>query len=70
MAIDFKKTEKDLYQPGTKPSIIEVPEMLFIMIDGHGDPNTSEAYQTALEILLFPLWKDCGQRTQASMSLV
>ena len=51
MAIDFKKTEKDLYQPGAKPSIIEVPEMLFIMIDGHGDPNTSEAYQTALEVL-------------------
>lgn len=51
MAIDFKKMEKDLYQPGTKPAIIEVPEMTFIMIDGHGDPNTSEAYQTALEVL-------------------
>lgn len=51
MAIDFKKMEKDLYQPGAKPAIIEVPEMTFIMIDGHGDPNTSEAYQTALEVL-------------------
>ena len=51
MAIDFKKTQKELYQPGTKPSIIEVPEMVFIMVDGCGDPNTSEAYQTALEVL-------------------
>ena len=51
MATDFKKTQKDLYQPGAKPSIIEVPEMVFIMIVGRGDPNTSEAYQTALEVL-------------------
>jgi len=51
MAIDFKKTQKELYQPGAKPSIIEVPEMVFIMIDGRGDPNTDETYQTALEVL-------------------
>jgi len=51
MAIDFKKMQKDLYQPGTKPTIIKVPEMVFIMIDGRGDPNTSEEYQTSLEIL-------------------
>jgi len=51
MAIDFKKTQKALYQPGIKPSIIEVPEMVFVMVDGHGDPNTSEAYQSALEVL-------------------
>ena len=51
MAVDFKKTQKELYQPGAKPSVIEVPEMVFIMIDGRGDPNTSETYQTALEIL-------------------
>ena len=51
MATDFKKMQKDLYQPGAKPSIIEVPEMVFIMIDGCGDPNTCKAYQTALEVL-------------------
>ena len=51
MAIDFKKTQKELYQPGSKPSIIKVPEMTFIMVDGRGDPNTSEAYQAALEVL-------------------
>ncbi len=38
---DYKKEYKDLYQPKTKPSIIDVPKMTFIMIDGKGDPNTS-----------------------------
>ena len=51
MAVDFKKTQKELYQPGAKPSIIEVPEMVFIMVDGRGDPNTSAVYQTAVEVL-------------------
>ena len=51
MAIDFKKTQKELYQPKTQPSVIEVPEMTFIMIDGKGNPNTSAEYKAALEIL-------------------
>ncbi|MCL1914974.1 MAG: GyrI-like domain-containing protein [Eubacteriaceae bacterium] len=51
MAVDFKKTQKELYKSDTNPSIIEVPEMVFIMVDGCGDPNTSETYQTAMEVL-------------------
>ena len=51
MSVDYKNTEKDLYQPKTAPSIIDVPEMTFIAVDGKGDPNTSEAYRIALEIL-------------------
>ena len=42
--IDYKKTEKHLHQPKTMPSVIDVPEMVFIAVDGKGDPNTSEAY--------------------------
>jgi hypothetical protein len=50
--IDFKKTQKDLYQPKTTPSIIDVPEMIFIMVDGRGDPNDqSGEYAAAIEIL-------------------
>lgn len=49
--LDYKKEYKDLYQPTAKPSIIEVPEMLFITVEGSGDPNTSVAYQEAMEIL-------------------
>ncbi|AEC01795.1 GyrI-like domain-containing protein [Parasphaerochaeta coccoides] len=51
MTIDYKKTQKDLYQPKLSPSIIDVPEMVFIMVDGYGDPNTSAEYQSAVEIL-------------------
>jgi hypothetical protein len=31
--------------------MVEVPEMIFLMIDGHGDPNTSSSYQDALQAL-------------------
>ena len=51
MSIDFKKTEKEFYQPKTAPGIIDVPEMTFIMVDGCGNPNTSAEYKNALEVL-------------------
>jgi hypothetical protein len=51
MAFDFKKEYKNLYQPKTALSLIDVPAMLFIMVDGTGNPNTSEEYQSAVEIL-------------------
>jgi hypothetical protein len=31
--------------------MVEVPEMIFLMIDGHGDPNTSSSYQEAVQAL-------------------
>jgi hypothetical protein len=49
--IDCRKTEKEFYQPKTRPSIIDVPEMKFIVVDGKGDPNTSAEYTTAVEVL-------------------
>ena len=50
--IDFKKIQKDLYQPDAKePVIIEVPEMQFLMIDGMGSPGDSQEYQDALAVL-------------------
>lgn len=51
MAFDYKKEYKDLYFPKEKPDIVDVPEMVFIMLDGKGDPNTCEAYKNALEVL-------------------
>lgn len=51
-ATDFKKTQKELYQPETKPFIIDVPEMTFIMVDGKGDPNDPDGeYAAAIELL-------------------
>lgn len=49
--LDYKKEYKDLYQPSSKPSLIEVPEMLFIAVDGEGNPNTCSEYKQAIEIL-------------------
>jgi hypothetical protein len=51
MAIDYKKTEKELYLPKTTPSVIDVPQMTFITVDGKGDPNTSVEYAAAVELL-------------------
>jgi hypothetical protein len=50
--IDFKKQMKDLYQPSAKEVVVvEVPEMNFLMVDGKGDPNTSQSYTEAIEAL-------------------
>jgi hypothetical protein len=35
-------------------SLVEVPELNYLMIDGHGDPNTSPEYTAAIETL-YPL---------------
>jgi hypothetical protein len=52
MPFDFKKEYRDLYQPKTKPSIIEVPAIQFLAVEGKGDPNEEGgAYQHALELL-------------------
>lgn len=51
MPIDYKKTQKELYQPKTTPSVINVPEMTFIAVNGKGDPNTSAEYAAAVELL-------------------
>ena len=50
--IDFKKELPHLYSPSKKVfSIVDVPSMSFLMLDGHGDPNTAPAYQEAIEAL-------------------
>jgi len=50
--IDFKKEWKHLYSPPkTKFTILYVPKMQFLMVDGHGDPNTAPEYQDAIEAL-------------------
>lgn len=51
VAHDPRKTEKHLYAPGPRPSLVEVHELPFFMVDGSGDPNGSEAYAGAVEAL-------------------
>jgi hypothetical protein len=50
--IDFKKELKALYSPSKKePAFVDVPPFMFLMIDGHGDPNTSPEYSEAISAL-------------------
>ncbi len=49
--IDFKRELRELYAPGRRPVVVDVPEMAFVMIDGHGDPNTADSYREAIEAL-------------------
>lgn len=49
--IDLKKELKHLYNPPKEIALVDVPEMNFLMIDGAGDPNTSQEYQNAIESL-------------------
>jgi len=50
--LDLKTEYRQLYNPSSKEcSIVDVPEMQFLMIDGAGDPNTSVNYAEAIEAL-------------------
>jgi len=52
ITIDLRKQFKHLYQPSAKKfSIVDVPPLNFLMIDGTGNPNTSQDYRDALEAL-------------------
>jgi len=48
---DFKKEFRELYQPGEKPAVVDVPRMIFAVVEGEGDPNTAPAYAEAIETL-------------------
>ena len=50
--ISLKKELGTLYAPSSKDfSLVEVPEMNFLMVDGRGDPNTTPAFQEAVDAL-------------------
>ncbi|MEE8356928.1 MAG: GyrI-like domain-containing protein [Anaerolineales bacterium] len=55
--VDFKKTLKQFYIPPKEFVIVDVPEMQFVMVDGHGDPNTAQEYKDAIEALYAVAYK-------------
>lgn len=55
--VDFKKTLKHLYYPPKEFTVVDVPEMQFLMLDGHGDPNTAQEYKEAIEVLYAVAYK-------------
>ncbi len=50
--LDLKRELAGLYNPSAKDlALVTVPAMNFLMIDGMGDPNTSQDYRDALQAL-------------------
>jgi hypothetical protein len=50
--INLKKELSEFYNPSkAKVGFVDVPPINFLMIDGKGNPNTSEAYAQAIEAL-------------------
>ncbi len=48
--VEYKKAFKELYLPKNQPVLVEVPSILFAVIDGQGDPN-EEAFSVAVNAL-------------------
>ena len=49
---DIKRDRRDLYSGRVgRFDLVEVPPMLFLLADGHGDPTTAQEYRTAVEAL-------------------
>lgn len=49
---DVKKEHRALYAPRAgEIAIVDVPEFTYLMVDGHGNPNTADAYRHAVEAL-------------------
>jgi hypothetical protein len=50
--IDLKRKLKHLYQPSAKEVVqVDVPTMNYLMVDGEGDPNSSQVFSDAVEAL-------------------
>ncbi len=49
---DVKKAHKELFSPPLKDfTVVVVPELRYIAVDGRGDPNTATEYANAVEAL-------------------
>lgn len=49
--LDLKKLDKALYTAPSYPVEIDVPSLQYLMIDGHGNPNTEVSYQVAVQAI-------------------
>ena len=49
--LDARKLLKDAYTATAQPKLVEVPPLMYFMVDGRGDPNTSPDFPLAVEML-------------------
>lgn len=48
---DYKKLLSPFYSAKAVPEVVHVPPLSYLVIDGEGDPNTSQAYKDAVSTL-------------------
>lgn len=49
--VDLRKEHRELYAPPREFTRVVVPPLVYLQIDGEGDPNTAPAYTEAVEAL-------------------
>jgi hypothetical protein len=49
--VDLRRELSELYTARATPTLVDVPELTYLMIDGHGDPNTAPEYAEAVQAL-------------------
>jgi hypothetical protein len=49
--IDLRRERSALYSATRAPAFVDVPELPYLMIDGHGDPDTAPDYAAAVQAL-------------------
>lgn len=49
--LDYRCELRELYGARRTPTLIEVPELAFLMVDGRGDPGTAPEFRAAIEAL-------------------
>jgi len=49
--IDFKRSLRGYRAPRGRFEIVDVPDMRYLMVDGHGDPNTSPVFTDTVTTL-------------------
>ncbi|WP_194410805.1 GyrI-like domain-containing protein [Microbacterium cremeum] len=57
MKVDLKKQIAAYTAPRGSFEIVEVPPLRYLMVDGHGDPNTSELYRDAVSAIFGVAYK-------------
>jgi hypothetical protein len=49
--LDLRKQYKDFYKAGPEPRLLTLPPLLYLCIDGRGDPNHSPDFGAAMQAL-------------------
>jgi hypothetical protein len=49
--VDLRRNLPHLYRADANPALVDVPPLDYLMIDGHGDPNSAPEYAEAVQAL-------------------